>query len=75
MTASDTQNFVLLVLVAVPPLCSVWLLRSASLGANASTVLGAAAAAYKDSPALLLNLLWLFHVDVTFYFISLAQVT
>lgn len=63
-------NLLLLLLVALPPVCVVTLLNRACQSSEAAGLCWL----HLHRPVLMINLLWLLHVDVTFYFISLAQV-
>jgi hypothetical protein len=72
MERFNLMNLVLLVLVALPPLCMTYVLRSqcSAKGASLSYVCGL----YMLHPGWTMNILWTLHVDITFYVISLFQV-
>ena len=71
MHKSDIRNILVLVLVALPPLSVAFILKqSCSQLQNAHGLCWL----YLQKPIWAANLLWTFHVDITFYLISLAQV-
>ena len=69
-------NLIILLLVAVPPTCTAWLLRWACAREveGARDALSPVCAAYVRRPVAAVNALWLVFVDVQFYLISLIQV-
>ena len=68
-------NAALLLLVALPPICSVYVLKHAhGTHAQSNTYQASLGALYAQEPILVINALWAIHVDLTFYVISLAQV-
>jgi hypothetical protein len=71
---SSSSNTALLVLVAVLPLCSAYILRHFRDAVTQTAPLAPACQLYVHHPLLIVNSLWLVHVDLTFYVISLCQV-
>lgn len=65
-------NWLLLVIVSLPPLCTAYLVSYICAESNGSVGL---CKLYFRAPLLCVNLLWFLHVDLTFYVISLIQVS
>jgi hypothetical protein len=68
-------NILIIVLVAIPPLCTTYMLRAGAMSKLDSSrgVWNALCRMYMDNPIVLINLLFLVHVDITFYMVSLSQ--
>lgn len=64
-------NWALLITVAIPPLCTGYLLSH--FCANPASKFSMCST-YVHMPLLSINVMWLLHVDLTFYIISLIQV-
>jgi steroid 5-alpha reductase family enzyme len=71
MRDSSGSNFIIMLLVAVPPICSTYILRHACSFVPLTT--WPCSWLIFSKPLDLLNILWFLHVDVTFYIISLIQ--
>jgi Protein of unknown function (DUF1295) len=65
------SNAIIMLLVAVPPICSTYILRHACSFVPLTT--WPCSWLIFSQPLDLLNILWFLHVDVTFYIISLIQ--
>lgn len=65
-------NWALLLIVAVPPVCTCYLLSHFCAAAEIHSSL---CDIYVHMPLLSVNILWLIHVDITFYIVSLVQVS
>ena len=65
------MNTAVLLLAAVPPVCSAYALNATCQTARASA---SACQLYLQHPVVMVNVLFAIHVDATFYIISLVQV-
>jgi hypothetical protein len=68
---SSKYNAIVMLLVAVPPICTSYMLRHAC---SFKPLNYWPCSVYFTQPVLMLNIFWFFHVDITFYVISLMQV-